>query len=75
MTGLERPFVSVHSRSVLEREVEMAEALMANGVNPFLEAVTPTEAYIEALKFVMNQQGSCVRADYEDLMDTSLSHN
>ncbi|TOI03233.1 hypothetical protein CGI67_26130, partial [Vibrio parahaemolyticus] len=50
MTGLERPFVSVHSRSDLEREVEMAEALMANGLSPFLEDVTPTEAYIEALK-------------------------
>ncbi|MCR9655104.1 MULTISPECIES: hypothetical protein [Vibrio harveyi group] len=47
----------------------MAEALMENGVNPFLEDVTPTEAYIEALKFVMNQQGSSVREDYEDLMD------
>lgn len=69
MTGLERPFVSVHSRSTLEREVEMAEALMENGVNPFLEDVTPTEAYIEALKFVMNQQGSSVREDYDDLMD------
>ncbi|EJB8688799.1 hypothetical protein C1S99_10765 [Vibrio parahaemolyticus] len=69
MTGLERPFVSVHSRSTLEREVEMAEALMENGVNPFLEDVTPIEAYIEALKFVMNQQGSSVREDYEDLMD------
>ncbi|AYO18076.1 hypothetical protein D0812_27440 [Vibrio owensii] len=69
MTGLERSFVSVHSRSTLEREVEMAEALMENGVNPFLEDVTPTEAYIEALKFVMNQQGSSVREDYEDLMD------
>ncbi|WP_332112772.1 hypothetical protein, partial [Vibrio parahaemolyticus] len=69
MTGLERPFVSVHSRSDLEREVEMAEALMANGLSPFLEDVTPTEAYIEALKFVMNQQGSSVRADYEDMME------
>ncbi|EHJ9983664.1 hypothetical protein KB976_002734 [Vibrio parahaemolyticus] len=69
MTGLERPFVSVHSRSVLEREVEMAEALMANGTNPFLDGTTPTEAYIDALKFVMNQQGSCVRADYEDMME------
>ncbi len=69
MTGLERPFVSVHSRSAIEREVEMAEALIANGLNPFLEDVTPTEAYIEALKFVMNQQGSCVQADYEDMMD------
>ncbi len=69
MTGLDQPFVSVHSRSALEREVEMAEALMENGVNPFLEDVTPTEAYIEALKFVMNQQGSSVREDYEDLMD------
>ncbi len=69
MTGLERPFVSVHSRSALEREVEMAEALMANGVNPFLEAVTPTEAYIEALKFVMNQCGSSVRTEYEDMID------
>ncbi|MQP53994.1 hypothetical protein ACPSL1_20110 [Vibrio parahaemolyticus] len=69
MTGLERPFVSVHSRSALEREVEMAEALIANGLNPFLEDVTPTEAYIEALKFVMNQQGSSVRADYEDMME------
>ncbi|HHC6666662.1 TPA: hypothetical protein ACN315_000447 [Vibrio parahaemolyticus] len=69
MTGLERPFVSVHSRSALEREVEMAEALMANGINPFLEGVNPTEAYIEALRFVMNQQSSCMRADYEDMME------
>lgn len=69
MRDIELSFVSVHSRSELEREVEMAEALMANGVNPFLDDVTPTEAYIDALKFVMNQQGSCMRADYEYMMD------
>ncbi|MBD6947931.1 hypothetical protein [Vibrio parahaemolyticus] len=69
MTGLELPFVSVHSRSALEREVEMAEALMVNGINPFLEGVTPIEAYIEGLRFVMNQQSSSVLVDYEDMME------
>lgn len=69
MRDIELPFVSVHSRLALEREVEMAEDLTANGINPFLDGVTPAEAYIEALKFVMNQQGSSVRTDYEDMMD------
>ncbi|EOW2077608.1 hypothetical protein ACNZ70_001933 [Vibrio mimicus] len=68
MTGLERPFVSVHSRSALEREVEMTETLIEYDVKPFPDGTTPEEAYIAALQFVMNKQGSNVRDGYEDLM-------
>ncbi len=68
MTGLERPFVSVHSRSVLEREVDMTETLIDYEITSFPEGTTPEEAYIAALKFVMNQQGSCVQSDYDELM-------
>ncbi|EPJ2790540.1 hypothetical protein ACTHEE_000490 [Vibrio parahaemolyticus] len=68
MTGLERPFVSVHSRSTLEREVEMAEALIAETGTTYPDA-TFEEGYIAALNMVMNRQGSNVREDYEDLME------
>ncbi len=61
-------FVSVHSRSALEREIEMTETLLENGADTF-DGLTPAEAYMAALKFVMNQQGSIVRSDFEDLMD------
>ncbi|EJG1084634.1 hypothetical protein C4G53_RS12770 [Vibrio parahaemolyticus] len=68
MTGLERLFVSVHSRSALEREVEMAEALIAETGTAYPDA-TFEEGYIAALNMVMNRQGSNVREDYEDLME------
>ncbi len=69
MAGLEQCFVSVHSRSVLEREVEMTETLIEYDVEPFPDGTTAEEAYIAALKFVMNQQGSSVKSKYEELMD------
>ncbi|HCH1426945.1 TPA: hypothetical protein NKQ26_004858 [Vibrio parahaemolyticus] len=69
MTGLERPFVSVHSRSALEREVEMAEALIAEKGSTYPDA-TFEEGYIAALNMVMNHQGSNVREEYEELMES-----
>ncbi len=69
MTGLERSFVSVHSRSALEREVEMAEALIAGKGTAYPDS-TFEEGYIAALNMVLNQQGSNVREEYEDLMES-----
>ncbi len=68
MTGLERPFVSVHSRSALEREVEMAEALIAEKNTAYPDA-TFEDGYIAALNMVMNRQSSNVREDYEEMME------
>ncbi len=68
MTGLERPFVSVHSRSAIEREVEMAESLIEQEGTVFEDA-TFEEGYIAALNMVLNHQGSNVREEYEAMME------
>ncbi len=68
MTGLERPFVSVHSRSAIEREVEMAESLIEQEGTVFEDA-TFEEGYIAALNMVLNRQGSNVREEYEVMME------
>ncbi|HIF6161000.1 TPA: hypothetical protein ACX3IN_001944 [Vibrio parahaemolyticus] len=68
MTGLERPFVSVHSRSAIEREVEMAESLIEQKGTVFEDA-TFEEGYIAALNMVLNRQGSNVREEYEVMME------
>ncbi len=67
-TGLERSFVSVHSRSALEREIEMAEAIIDHEHTAFPDS-TFEEGYIAALNLVMNRQGSNVREDYEAIME------
>lgn len=66
--GLQRPFTSVHSMSGLEREIEMAEALIEMDGTAFPES-TFEDGYIAALKFVLNREGSNVREEYEDMMD------
>ncbi len=64
MTGLECPFVSVHSRSAIEREIEMAESLIEQEGTVFEDA-TFEGGYIAALNMVLNHQGSNVREEYE----------
>ncbi|MBE4621018.1 hypothetical protein [Vibrio navarrensis] len=68
MHELQRPFITPHSYSALEREVEMAEALIEHDGTAFPES-TFEDGYIAALKFVMNTEGSNVREEYEDLMN------
>lgn len=68
MTGLERPFVSVHSRSTIEREVEMAEAIIEHKHTAYPDS-TFEEGYIAALNLVLNTQGSNVREDFEAIMN------
>ncbi|EHK0750596.1 hypothetical protein U0N67_003731 [Vibrio parahaemolyticus] len=68
MTGLERSFVSVHSRSAIEREVEMAEALVAEKGTAYPDS-TFEEGYIAALNMVLNRQGSNVQEDYKEMME------
>ncbi|RZQ46812.1 hypothetical protein D8T55_04575 [Vibrio vulnificus] len=65
---LQRPFISVHSRRQLEREIEMAEALIEVDGTAFPDC-SFEEGYIAAIKFVMNMEGSNVREEYEGMMD------
>ncbi|MDA0126489.1 hypothetical protein OH458_00155 [Vibrio sp. MarTm2] len=65
---LQRSFTTPRSYRALEREVEMAEALIEHDGTAFPDS-TFEEGYIAALNFVMNRQGSNVREEYEDLMD------
>lgn len=64
---LSRPFTSVHSKSALEREINMAEALMESDGTAFPDS-TFEDGYIAALNFVMNREGSNVREEYEGMM-------
>ncbi|EJL6577378.1 hypothetical protein NMS50_001629 [Vibrio cholerae] len=64
---LSRPFTSVHSKSALEREINMAEALMESDGTAFPDC-TFEDGYIAALNFVMNREGSNVREEYEGMM-------
>lgn len=64
---LSRPFTSVHSKSALEREINMAEALMESDGTAFPDS-TFEDGYIAALNFVMNREGSNVREEYESMM-------
>lgn len=59
---LSRPFTSVHSKSALEREINMAEALMESDGTAFPDS-TFEDGYIAALNFVMNREGSNVREE------------
>lgn len=64
---LQRPFTTPHSFSAIEREIEMAEALVEQEGTAFPDA-TFEEGYIAALKFVQDYQGSNVREEYEGMM-------
>lgn len=65
---MQRSFISVHSRSDINREIEMAEALIEHDGSSFPDS-TFEEGYIAALNYVLNRQGSNVREEYEDLMN------
>lgn len=65
---LQRPFITPHSFSTLEREVEMAEALIEKDGTAFPDS-TFEDGYIAAIKFVLNCQSSNVREEYEDMQD------
>ncbi len=65
---MQRSFISVHSRSDIDREIEMAEALIEHDGSSFPDS-TFEEGYIAALNYVLNRQGSNVREEYEDLMN------
>ncbi|MGY3571942.1 hypothetical protein [Vibrio paucivorans] len=64
----QRPFIAVHSRSVIEHEIDMAEAIIESEGTAFPDD-TFEDGYIAALKFMLNQQGSNVREDYEAIME------
>ncbi|MEZ8102119.1 hypothetical protein [Vibrio bivalvicida] len=65
---LQRSFTTPHTYSTLEREIEMAEALIEHDGTAFPDS-TFEEGYIASLKFVMNRQSSNVREEFEDLQD------
>lgn len=65
---LQRSFTTPHSCRAIEREIEMAEALIEHDGTAFPDS-TFEEGYIAALKFVMNRQGSNVRDEYEDMLN------
>lgn len=68
MSELQRSFTTPHSFTVLEREVEMAEALIAHDGTAFPDS-TFEEGYIAAIKFVQGYLGSNVREEYEGMQD------
>ncbi|EMU9331747.1 hypothetical protein AAA806_002009 [Vibrio cholerae] len=65
---LQRPFTSVHSRSAIEREIEMAETLIEHQGTSMPDS-TFEDGYISALKFVLNYEASNVREEFEELME------
>ncbi|EOX4942114.1 hypothetical protein ACFLJY_000752 [Vibrio alginolyticus] len=65
---LQRCFTTPHSYSELEREIEMAEALIYNKGTVFPDD-TFEEGYIAAIKFVQGCLGSNVREEYEDMVN------
>ncbi|HBC3857188.1 TPA: hypothetical protein KD866_002567 [Vibrio parahaemolyticus] len=65
---LQRSFTTPHSYNALEREIEMAEALIENDGTAFPDA-TFEDGYIAALKFVQGRLGSNVREEYEDMVN------
>ncbi|ELY1986544.1 hypothetical protein SL034_001567 [Vibrio harveyi] len=64
---IHRPFITPHSFSALEREIEMAEALIESDGTAFPES-NFEDGYIAALKFVQGYQGSNVSEEYEAMM-------
>ncbi|EQB9058586.1 hypothetical protein ACYVO5_000168 [Vibrio parahaemolyticus] len=65
---LQRCFTTPHSYIALEREIEMAEALIEHNGTAFPDA-TFEDGYIAALKFVQGRLGSNVREEYEDMVN------
>jgi hypothetical protein len=65
---MQRSFISAHSRGDIDREIEMAEALIERDGTAFPDS-SFEEGYIAALNYVLNRQGSNVREEYEDLMN------
>ncbi|OEE42320.1 hypothetical protein [Vibrio anguillarum] len=65
---LQRSFTTPHSYRTLEREIEMAEALIEHNGTAFPDC-TLEDGYIAALRFVLGMEGSNVREEYEALMD------
>lgn len=63
MHELQRSFTTPHSYRALEREIEMAEELLnMKGHHEHLES------HIAAIRFVLGQQGSEIKEEYEALM-------
>jgi hypothetical protein len=69
---LQRSFTTPHSYRALEREVEMAEALIEAESTAFPDC-SFEDGYIAALKFVMGREASNVREEYEGMMDEQSS--
>ncbi len=65
--SLQRSFTTPHSYSALDREIEMAEALIDSDGTAFPDS-TFEEGYIAALRFVQGRLGSNVREEYEDML-------
>lgn len=63
-SALPQRFVCIHSRARLEREIEMAEEIESEkGWSQHIES------YASAIRFVLGQQGSEIREEYEELME------
>ncbi len=60
-------FVSGYSKSELEQEVDMAQALIDHDGTVFSDS-TFEEGYIAALNFVLGRQASNVAEEYQHLM-------
>lgn len=64
---LQRSFTTPHSYGAIDREIEMAEALIEKDGTSFPDC-TFEEGYIAALKFIQGRLGSNVREEYEDMV-------
>lgn len=65
---LQRSFITAHSLSAIEREIEMAQALIDESGTAFPDS-TFEDGYIAAMQFILTKQGSNVKDEYEELMD------
>jgi hypothetical protein len=65
---LQRSFTTPHTYGALEREIEMAEALVESQGTAFPDG-TLEEGFIAGIKFVLCREGSCIRDAYEEMMD------
>ena len=69
---LQRSFTTPHSYRTLEREIEMAEALIEAEGTAFPDC-TFEDGYIAGIKFAMGREASNVREEYEGMMDEQSS--
>ncbi|MCY9855425.1 hypothetical protein [Vibrio mediterranei] len=60
-------FTSVHSKQAIEREIEMADALIEHDSSAFPDC-SFEEGYAAALRFVLNRQASNVSEEYEAML-------